>query len=177
MKKAAQLVARTLEASGVLKALELMDHAGGLRVLVYHRIDNPSAEPDLDPGLISATPQEFRDQMELLAERYNVVSIRTVLAAQRGEASLPAGAVLITMAIWILRSTPGPYSVSSLCPRFYSCPRHFRTSLTVPGSGGTASTRGFVARMTVSFACRISANSTWPNRRTVDRRSGPAHDT
>jgi peptidoglycan/xylan/chitin deacetylase (PgdA/CDA1 family) len=92
MKKAAQLVARTLEASGVLKALELMDHAGGLRVLVYHRIDNPSAEPDLDPGLISATPQEFRDQMELLAERYNVVSIRTVLAAQRGEASLPAGA-------------------------------------------------------------------------------------
>ena len=71
MKKAAQLVARTLEATGVLKALERMDQAGGLRALEYHRIDDPSAEPDLDPGLISATPQEFRSQMELVAERYN----------------------------------------------------------------------------------------------------------
>ena len=96
MKKAAQLVARTLEASGVLNALERLDNNGGLRVLTYHRIDDPLAEPDLDPGLVSATPQEFRSQMELLAERYNVVSIHTVLAAQRGEASLPAGAVLIT---------------------------------------------------------------------------------
>ena len=96
MKKAAQLVARTLEASGVLNALERLDHAGGLRVLVYHRIDDPMAEPDLDPGLISATPKEFRSQMELLAERYNVMSIGTVLAAQRGEARLPAGAVLLT---------------------------------------------------------------------------------
>ena len=96
MKKTAQLVARTLEASGVLEALERMDHAGGLRALVYHRIDEPSAEPDLASGLISATPQEFRDQMLLVAEHYTVVSIHTVLAAQRGEASLPAGAVLIT---------------------------------------------------------------------------------
>jgi peptidoglycan/xylan/chitin deacetylase (PgdA/CDA1 family) len=96
MKKAAQLVARTLEATGVLNALERMDHAGELRVLEYHRIDEPSAEPDLDPGLISATPREFRSQMELIAERYNVVSIRTVIAAQRGEERLPAGAVLIT---------------------------------------------------------------------------------
>ena len=96
MKKAAQFVARTLEASGVLNALERVDRSGGLRVLVYHRIDDPLAEPDLDPGLISATPQEFRSQMQLLAERYNVVSIHTVLAAQRGETSLPAGAVLIT---------------------------------------------------------------------------------
>lgn len=96
MKKAAQLIARTLESSGVLHALERLDHAGGLRVLTYHRIDDPSAEPDLDPGLISATPQEYRSQMEFLAESYNVVSIRTVLAAQRGEASLPVGAVLIT---------------------------------------------------------------------------------
>ena len=96
MKKTAQVVARTLEFTGVLKALERMDQAGGLRALEYHRIDEPSAEPDLDPGLISATPQEFRSQMELVAEHYNVVSIHTVLAAQRGESSLPAGAVLIT---------------------------------------------------------------------------------
>ena len=66
MKKTAQFVARTLEVSGVLGVLERMDHSSGLRVLVYHRIDEPAAEPDLDPGLISATPAEFRAQMRLM---------------------------------------------------------------------------------------------------------------
>ena len=96
MKKAAQFVARTLDASGALRALEHLDDGKRLRVLVYHRVDEPSAEPDLDPGLISATPEEFREQMLLLARRYNCVSLSTVLAAQRGEADLPPGAVLIT---------------------------------------------------------------------------------
>jgi peptidoglycan/xylan/chitin deacetylase (PgdA/CDA1 family) len=96
VKKTAQFIARTLDASGVLGALERLDSSSGLRVLVYHRVDEPSAEPDLDPGLISATPEEFRVQMQLVAKHYHPVSLRTVLAAQRGEVSLPSGAVLIT---------------------------------------------------------------------------------
>ncbi len=97
VKKSAQFIARTMEASGVLGALERMDTSTGLRVLTYHRVDEPSAEPDLDPGLISATPDEFRVQMQLVAKHYHPVSLRTVLAAQRGEGSLPSsGAVLIT---------------------------------------------------------------------------------
>ncbi|MEH6588776.1 MAG: polysaccharide deacetylase family protein [Halioglobus sp.] len=96
MKNTAQFIARTLDASGVLGVMERLDKSSGLRVLVYHRIDDPAAEPDLDPGLISATPEAFREQMHLVAERYNPVSLHTVLAAQRGETSLPRAAVLIT---------------------------------------------------------------------------------
>jgi len=96
LKKTAQVIFRTLDSGGVLGALERMDSPGRLRVLMYHRIDHPSAEPDLDPGLISATPEEFREQMRLIAKYFKAVSLRTVLAAQRGEASLPCGAVLIT---------------------------------------------------------------------------------
>jgi len=96
VKKSAQFIARTLDASGVLGALERLDSSAGLRVLTYHRVDEPSADPDLDPGLISATPDEFRMQMQLVAKHYHPVSLRTVLAAQRGEVNLPSGAVLIT---------------------------------------------------------------------------------
>ncbi len=96
MKKTAQFIARTLDASGVLGMLERLDRSSALRVLVYHRVDEPSAEPDLDPGLISATPEEFREQMRLVAKHYHPVSLRTVLAAQRGKVRLPSGAVLIT---------------------------------------------------------------------------------
>jgi peptidoglycan/xylan/chitin deacetylase (PgdA/CDA1 family) len=96
VKKTAQFIARTLDASGVLGALERVDNSTGVRVLVYHRVAEPSEEPDLHPGLISATPDEFYAQMRLIAEHYNPVSLRTLLAAQRGESSLPNGAVLIT---------------------------------------------------------------------------------
>jgi peptidoglycan/xylan/chitin deacetylase (PgdA/CDA1 family) len=96
VKKTAEFIARMLDASGVLSALESFDNSSRLRVLVYHRVDEPSAQPDLDPGLISATPEEFRAQMQLVAKYYHPVSLRTVLAAQRGEVSLPRRAVLIT---------------------------------------------------------------------------------
>jgi peptidoglycan/xylan/chitin deacetylase (PgdA/CDA1 family) len=59
-------------------------------------VGNPESEPDLDPGLISAAPEEFRAQMEVVARRYRVVSLRDVLAAQRGSSKLPGNAVLIT---------------------------------------------------------------------------------
>lgn len=90
------MIARALDASGVLGALERLDNSDRLRVLVYHRVDEPSAEPNLDPALISATPDEFRAQMQLLKNHYNPVSLSTVLAAQRGEVDLPSGAVLLT---------------------------------------------------------------------------------
>lgn len=96
LKKTAQIISRTLDAGGVLGMLERMDTPGRLRVLVYHRIDYPSAEPDLDPGLLSASPEQFREQMQLVAKYFKPVSLRTVLAAQRGEISLPCGSVLVT---------------------------------------------------------------------------------
>lgn len=67
-----------------------------LRVLTYHRIDEPQAKPDLDPALISATPSQFARQLEFLADRYRVVSLAEVLDAVDGRGQLPSRAVLLT---------------------------------------------------------------------------------
>ena len=66
-----------------------------LRVLAYHRVLDPVDALDSDPGVVSATPADFERQMRHLRERYNVVSLEDVLAAQRG-LGLPEDAVLLT---------------------------------------------------------------------------------
>jgi peptidoglycan/xylan/chitin deacetylase (PgdA/CDA1 family) len=67
-----------------------------LRVLTYHRVDWPEAAAELYPGTLSATPDEFRWQMEYLSDRYHFVDIHAVLAAIRREHELPARSLLIT---------------------------------------------------------------------------------
>lgn len=97
MKRAAVLAAGLLDHSGVLGLMERCDRrANLLRVLTYHRVDDPAAQPDLDPGLISATPPEFAAQMALLRRHYAPVSLAQVRAAQRGGKALPPRAVLVT---------------------------------------------------------------------------------
>jgi peptidoglycan/xylan/chitin deacetylase (PgdA/CDA1 family) len=68
-----------------------------LLVLTYHRIDDPSNRPDLYPGLVSASPSAFEQQLAWLGLKRRPVSIDDVLAAQRGERRLPARAVLVTI--------------------------------------------------------------------------------
>ena len=67
--------------------------AGRLAVLTYHRIGDPAAGP---PGIVSATPAVFERQMRWLAGTGRAVALADVLAAARGEALLPARAVLVT---------------------------------------------------------------------------------
>lgn len=66
--------------------------------MTYHRVAEPDARPWLDPGLISATPQAFDEQMEYLANHYNVVRITDVMSAleTRDNKALPPRAVLVT---------------------------------------------------------------------------------
>jgi len=71
-------------------------HAASLRVLAYHRIDEPEQTPDLYPGLISATPAEFARQIAFLKSHADVVSLTEVEAAFRGDIELPSRAVLLT---------------------------------------------------------------------------------
>ena len=66
-----------------------------LRVLTYHRVAEPGSYPDLNPRLISATPEMFEQQMRLIRRRYSAVSMPGVLRALNG-AGLPRNAVLIT---------------------------------------------------------------------------------
>lgn len=68
-------LARGLAAVGVARAFEAVREAGGRAVVVltYHRIAEPGASnPYYDP-VVSATPEGFRAQMEMVRERFQVV--------------------------------------------------------------------------------------------------------
>lgn len=67
-----------------------------LRVLTWHRVDEPHRRPQLAPSLISATPQTFERQAAMLAARFRAVSLDDVLEAATGGRPLPPRAVLLT---------------------------------------------------------------------------------
>ncbi|MEK7727848.1 MAG: polysaccharide deacetylase family protein [candidate division KSB1 bacterium] len=67
-----------------------------LRILTYHRVARAEDTPDLNPRMISATPEVFAAQMRLLARKYRVVTMEEVLDAFAAQKKLPAAAVLLT---------------------------------------------------------------------------------
>src|SRR6266498_4089706 len=85
------------------KVVALLDQKSGeranlLRVLTYHRVDEPQARPWLDPVLISASPEVFESQVKYVSANYQPVSIFDVLEAfeNRDQKILPKRAVLVT---------------------------------------------------------------------------------
>lgn len=68
-----------------------------LRVLTYHRIADSETWPHLDPALVSATPDAFRQQMLHLKRWYRPVSLGEVLRAFRDGDPLPPRAVHVTV--------------------------------------------------------------------------------
>ena len=97
MKVLAGRAAGALARSGLLGLLESVDRDDGrVRIVAYHRVDHPEAEPDLHPGLLSATPADFREQVEVLATHYHPIGLDELVAAHRGEHRLPRRAVLIS---------------------------------------------------------------------------------
>jgi peptidoglycan/xylan/chitin deacetylase (PgdA/CDA1 family) len=98
IKRVASMAARGKAFAALLKVLE---HAEGqrpnlLRVLMYHRVDEPDAHLGLYPGLVSATPAAFEEQAAYLAAHYQVVALPQVLAAVRTGTPLPPRSVLLT---------------------------------------------------------------------------------
>lgn len=88
-------------AAGVPGLAALLEHlerprTDVLTVLMYHRVDEVEAQPDLDPSLLSATPDAFRRQIAHLSQARHLVTLDEVLAARRGDASLPSGSVMVT---------------------------------------------------------------------------------
>ncbi len=83
---------------GILALAQHMQKKGGtaVAVLTYHRIANSSARTDLDPTLISATPEGFAAQLDYLASHFRFVSAAEVLAASQGNDRLPANALLLS---------------------------------------------------------------------------------
>ncbi len=98
LKSAARGAARSRAFAELVSLLERVDRSRDrlLATLTYHRVADPGDRPELDPALVSASPDEFETQLEALLERRPVVDLDAVLAASRGDGELPAGAVLLT---------------------------------------------------------------------------------
>ena len=89
-----RLVYPALHRSGVLPRFS---RGGDLSVVTYHGVlpgDYKVTDPLLDGGWVTA--ESFRRQVRLLHSNYNVVSAEQVRQWARGEADLPARAVLLT---------------------------------------------------------------------------------
>src|SRR5690349_17554064 len=74
------VVRRVLSSRTMATLVELVDGSMDtppfrLPVLTYHRIAQPHPRNPFAPGLISATPQEFARQMEVLARHYQFISL------------------------------------------------------------------------------------------------------
>ena len=67
-----------------------------LRVLTYHRLSTPEANPGLDPRNISASPRAFEQQMRLVRDHFSVVPLERVVAAVECGEKLPARPLLLT---------------------------------------------------------------------------------
>jgi peptidoglycan/xylan/chitin deacetylase (PgdA/CDA1 family) len=100
IKNAASAAAKSSAFDRFVKLLENVDSqkSGFLRVLTYHRIDEPARRPWLDPGLISASPTDFDAQMAYLAAHYQVIAVSDILAViqSRNYKNLPPRAALVT---------------------------------------------------------------------------------
>lgn len=83
-------------AASVIVDRALPRRRGVLTILTYHRVDEPSARPDLMPSLISATPDGFARQMAMVARESDPVSLPDVLTALDDPRRLPRRAVLVT---------------------------------------------------------------------------------
>jgi peptidoglycan/xylan/chitin deacetylase (PgdA/CDA1 family) len=98
LRRSASVAARGKAFAWLVAGLEraARAHPDLLAVLTYHRVDDPSASPLLYPGLISAQPAEFEEQMGFLASQCRPISLTDLRAARRGEARLEPRSVLVT---------------------------------------------------------------------------------
>jgi peptidoglycan/xylan/chitin deacetylase (PgdA/CDA1 family) len=67
-----------------------------LAVLTYHRIDAVGARPDLYPGLISASPAAFEEQIGFLARRYRLIGLDELAERPLDGRGLGDACVLVT---------------------------------------------------------------------------------
>lgn len=98
MRGAAVALVSSAPSRVVLRLLEAADRGRTDRclVLTYHRIDHEGARPQLWPGLLSATPDEFARHMEFVARRMRPLTM-TALQSGLRDARFPRRSVVITI--------------------------------------------------------------------------------
>ena len=93
----ANALGRTVHTTGMDRILfAAAGKRGALTVLTYHRIAEEDEYPELDPSLISATPNGFGCQLDYLAKHFNFISGAQLLASMAGEQTLPSAPLLVT---------------------------------------------------------------------------------
>lgn len=95
-----QILAHRSHAAGLLPVLRQLRSAfrQDLRILAYHRVLE-SADPDgfsFDTELISATGEQFRQQMRSIKRDFHPMRFDEVLACIDANRRLPKGAILVT---------------------------------------------------------------------------------
>jgi peptidoglycan/xylan/chitin deacetylase (PgdA/CDA1 family) len=107
-----ELAARLCAATGLLSLIEAMPKRDVIIVLNYHRIGNPWETP-YDPGIFSATAEEFEEQIAYLKAHFYICTLDEALAMVMGQAPFNTGVLLTfddgyldnyTLAFPILRS-------------------------------------------------------------------------
>ena len=80
-RRALAAVSATSAFAGLAAAIDQLTRArrDSLAVVTYHRIDDAASRPDLYPGLISASPPEFDEQIAFLARRYRLIGLDELL--------------------------------------------------------------------------------------------------
>lgn len=97
VERVADLVLRHSGMLGMLRARDLREQAQALRVLCYHRVSDPARDPlEGHPGVISATPQAFAEQIRLVARHYVAIGTEELRACLVEGRALPVGATLVT---------------------------------------------------------------------------------
>jgi hypothetical protein len=89
-----ELAAQMSAATGLTRVLEWMPKRRLLMVLNYHRIGDAAQTP-YDPGVFSATAEEFNAQITYLKRRFRFSSLGETRGILRG-GNLPETSVLIT---------------------------------------------------------------------------------
>ncbi|HEY3312588.1 MAG TPA: polysaccharide deacetylase family protein [Anaerolineales bacterium] len=90
---------RAVSHSGLVPVIEFLEaHQDNLlRILVYHRIGDPEAENgQLDPSLLSATPEQLEQQMSFLKGNYRLLSIVDLIRAIDNREHLPPKSIMVT---------------------------------------------------------------------------------
>jgi len=98
IKRFSSLAVRSMAFARFVSLLEKLesDRPNLLRVLTYHRVDEVDAHPELYPGLISATPGAFDEQMAYLAKRFHTLSMSELLGTLARNEEVPPKSVLVT---------------------------------------------------------------------------------
>ncbi len=65
-----------------------------LTVVTWHRIADAASASDVDEGVVDATPEEFRAEVEVLMRHFNIVGLSDVRAALGGKPLPPKPALL-----------------------------------------------------------------------------------